>query len=253
MTYTKAASVLVRENAMRYALFLAALFALGFSTPYSFAQSDLPASTQADLLRQEIFVASTHHEDQRVILDIERYKALNVPFPPPYFFIEAGADYKLHDPIKALSALTEYFNAASKTDSLYEKAVALYPAVHRAAVAASERLSSDKLALIPPNVQNEVCHSEERTVTVAGETTSTHMYRDGFADDDPDCSVGREQAENALKNACEERGGQITPKCWLGCDLRLDRAPRYACFIREVGDCVVPVTKQIAVRVCPRE
>lgn len=97
----------------------------------------LNPQVQADLLNRQVVEAYGTGSSSEVLGLIDQYRMLQakgVKIPPAILLVEAKAAASMQDSERALRALGEYLNAASKGDAGYEEALALYPRYQEADV-----------------------------------------------------------------------------------------------------------------------
>jgi hypothetical protein len=143
-----------RKAHWRYAY----LLLLAGYLPESFSQSALPDDIRADILRAQIVREAKGdgkgHQDYAAILkDVDEYKTLDVPIPPPILLVEAKAAHVKSDPIRAIEALESFMVVADKKSTEYKQAVDLYPD-YQADAEPGRKMLRDKITNQPLNCEN---------------------------------------------------------------------------------------------------
>src|SRR5690348_4741656 len=97
------------------------------------SQNALPPGVHADLLRQKIITAVKHNDLETVVMATDQYKKLGVPMPPAFLLVEAKAEHRLGDSVKAFSTLQAFLGAVDRKSREYREAIHLYPSYQSAA------------------------------------------------------------------------------------------------------------------------
>lgn len=89
--------------------------------------ADIPKSARADILKLQADQALKKNDHNGVLKAIQQIRDLKEPVPASLLFMEAKAAEATGDPIRAVNALTAYFNTATRDDERYPEAIALMP------------------------------------------------------------------------------------------------------------------------------
>lgn len=103
----------------------------------AYGKTNLPPHVRAALLQREIVTAVKHNDLKRVVAAIEQYKKLDVSMPPAFLLVEAKAEFRLGESVRALSTLQVFLGVASQNSQGYREAIDLYPTYQQAARARS--------------------------------------------------------------------------------------------------------------------
>jgi len=177
--------------------------------PLAFAQSDLPPTVQADLLRDQIYAEAKANDSDAVIRSIDEYHKLildayqkylsdpsrypeaqyNFAFPRPLYWIEAKAAHEAGDPKRALSSLSDFLRTADRASDQYKEALALYPKYQHDAAAAGQQESDARRHALVMRVPEVLAQIEASAVPLPGgiakemhfkDKTTGQLIADGF-------------------------------------------------------------------------
>jgi len=139
------------------AFVLAVSFA--FSGTTALAQSNLPPTVQADLLRDQIYAEAKANDSDAVIRAIDQYKKLvsdnqssRMVFPTPLLWIEAKAAHESGDAPRALKALGDFLANTDRSSDQYKEALALYSKYQADATSAAKQQGDAKRAALVPRI-----------------------------------------------------------------------------------------------------
>lgn len=101
--------------------------------------AEVPKSVRADILTLQAEQALKKKDHEAVLKAVQEIRDLRQPVPAALLFIEAKSADAAGDPVRAVSALTAYFNAVARDDEHYREAVALMPQLEAKAADARRR------------------------------------------------------------------------------------------------------------------
>lgn len=101
--------------------------------------AEVPKSVRADILTLQAEQALKKNDHEGVLKAVQEIRDLRQPVPAALLFLEAKSADAAGDPVRAVSALTAYFNAVARDDEHYREAVALMPQLEAKAADARHR------------------------------------------------------------------------------------------------------------------
>lgn len=87
----------------------------------------VPKSVRADILQLQAEQALEKKDHESVLKTVQQIRDLGQPVPPSLLFLEAKSADAVGDPVRAVAALTAYFNAVTREDARYREAIVLMP------------------------------------------------------------------------------------------------------------------------------
>lgn len=213
------------------------LVLLCVGVPPAYTQNALPPQVQADLLRQKIITAVKRHDLKAVVSATEQYKKLGVAIPPVFLLVEAKAEFRLDESVRAFSTLQSFLENSNRKSKEYREAIHLYPIYQRAAksradahaeAAATQALDEAKTAYQTKHYVKALSELKDAATTAPAGSPQLDQARSLLADYrtaatrevDAEETAKRQQAQEAARESLRNLIG----KKWLICSDLLMQA-----------------------------